>query len=72
MMLCHEEDVTGAHGVSAGKIDKNKLFYLTSRGLDEMEARRLIINANFAQVINNIPDENIREEILEIVEKEVG
>jgi Fe-S cluster assembly scaffold protein SufB len=72
MMLCHEENVSGAHGVSAGKIDKNKLFYLTSRGLDEDEARRLIINANFAQVINNIPDEEIRHEILKVIEKEVG
>ena len=72
MMLCHEEDVAGAHGVSAGKIDKSKLFYLMSRGLDEDEARRLIINANFAQVINNIPDEEIRHEILKEIEKEVG
>ena len=72
MMLCHEEDVAGAHGVSAGKIDKSKLFYLMSRGLDEQEARRLIINANFSQIIKYIPEENIREEVLELIEKEVG
>ncbi len=72
MMLCHEEDVSGAHGVSAGKIDKSKLFYLMSRGLNEEEAKRLIINANFSQVIKYIPEEKIREEILELIEKEVG
>ena len=72
MMLCHEENVSGAHGVSSGKIDKNKLFYLMSRGLSEGEAKRLVINANFAQVLKNINDENIKNEILELIEKEVG
>ena len=71
-MLCHEENVSGAHGVSSGKIDKNKLFYLMSRGLSEGEAKRLVINANFAQVLKNINDENIKTEILELIEKEVG
>ncbi len=72
MMLCHEENVSGAHGVSSGKIDKNKLFYLMSRGLSLSEAKKLVINANFVQVIRNIPDENIRNEILELIDKIVG
>ncbi len=72
MMLCHEENVSGAHGVSSGKIDKNKLFYLMSRGLGEDAARRLIINANFTHIISNIRDESIKEEILNLIEKIVG
>ena len=72
MMLCHEENVSGAHGVSSGKIDKDKMFYLMSRGLSEGDAKRLVINANFAQVINNIKDESIKNEVLELIEKIVG
>lgn len=72
MMLCHEENVSGAHGVSSGKIDKEKMFYLMSRGLGEDAARRLIINANFTHIISNIKDESIKEEILNLIEKIVG
>ena len=63
MLLCHEEDVVGAHGVSTGKINEEKLFYLMSRGIDEKNAKRLIINANYNTVIDKIPDEDIKEMI---------
>lgn len=71
MLLCQEENVEGAHGVSSGKIDKDKLFYLMTRGLSESESKRLIINANFSDIIKNIPDEGIREEIINIVNKKI-
>ena len=64
-LLCHEEDVVGAHGESSGKIAKEKLFYLMSRGLSKKDAEKLIIIANFNNIINNIEDENTKEEILD-------
>ena len=71
MLLCHEEDVEGAHGVSTGKIDEDKLFYLMSRGISEKEAKRLIINANYNLVIDNIPDEEIKSIIKEEINKKL-
>ena len=63
MMLCHEESVDGAHGVSTGKIDEEKLFYLMSRGLSKDESIRLILNANINKIVSNINDENLQEEL---------
>ena len=71
MLLCQEENVEGAHGVSSGKIDKDKLFYLMTRGLSEKESKRLIINANFSNIIKNIPIEEIKEEIINIINKKI-
>ena len=71
MLLCSEEDVEGAHGVSTGKIDKDKQFYLMSRGLSEKEAIKLIVNANFNNIINQINDINIQKEILDIINKKL-
>ena len=68
MLLCHEEDVVGAHGVSTGKIDDEKLFYLMSRGLTENNAKRFIINANYNIVIDKILDEKTKE----LVRKEIN
>ena len=71
MLLCHEEDVMGAHGMSSGKIDSQKLFYLMSKGISEEEAKKLIIKANFKIVLDNILDENIKTEIEEIIDERI-
>lgn len=71
MLLCHEEDVVGAHGVSSGSIEKEKLFYLMSRGLTEKEAKNLIIKSNFNKLIENVPNKNTQEEIIEYIDKKL-
>ena len=68
MLLCHEENVQGAHGVSSGKIDEEKLFYIMSKGISEIDAKKLIVKANFNNVIQNIEDEELQNEIIEIIE----
>jgi Fe-S cluster assembly scaffold protein SufB len=68
MLLCHEEDVVGAHGESTGKINEEKLFYLMSRGLSYEEATKLIVLSNFNSIINEIKDEKTKEEILKRIE----
>lgn len=71
VLLCHEDDVIGAHGESSGKINDDKLFYLMSRGLSYEESTKLIVISNFNSIINEIPEETIREEILNTIEKRV-
>ena len=71
MLLCHEEDVTGSHGVSTGKIDITKLFYLMAKGISEEEAKRLILFANYQQIINNIENKETREKLVEEINKRI-
>lgn len=63
MLLCHEEDVEGEHGVSSGKIDESKLFYIMTRGISKKQAKKLIVKANFSSIISNIKNEEITNEI---------
>lgn len=67
LILCAEEDVEGQHAASAGKIDSNRLFYLMSRGLSELEARKLLIEAQFRPVTDRIPDPALREAVSDYV-----
>ena len=69
MLLCHEEDVEGEHGVSSGKLDESKLFYIMTRGISYEEARRLIIKANFNEIIKNIENEEIKSIIEEQIDQ---
>ena len=71
ILLCHEDDVVGAHGESTGKINEDKLFYLMSRGMSYEESTKLIIISNFNSIINEIEDDYIKEEILNTIEKRV-
>ena len=60
LILCAEEDVEGQHAASTGKIGENTLFYLMSRGLSELEAKKLMIEAQFRPVTDRIPSEALR------------
>ena len=70
-LLCGEENVVGAHGVSSGKVDLEKLFYIMSRGYSRKEAEKLILLANFNSILNSIPDSDVRDSILNIIEKSI-
>ena len=63
LMLSNEDDVDGHHAVSVGRLDDDKIFYLMSRGLDKVEAEKLIVEAAFNPVIEKISDETLRVKI---------
>lgn len=62
-IFCDEDDVIGEHAASFAAIDKEKLYYLMSRGFDELSAKKLIIDAAFRPVFNTIPDAVLRNKI---------
>lgn len=68
MLLCHEEEVEGEHGVSSGKIDEEKLFYLMSKGISNEDARKLIVKANFNEILKSVFDENLQNEINRMID----
>ncbi|MDY0288135.1 MAG: SufD family Fe-S cluster assembly protein [Sphaerochaeta sp.] len=63
LILCAEEDVEGSHAVSSGRLDHNALFYLTSRGIDEKNAKRLLVEAQLYPILAMVSDEQILSEI---------
>ena len=69
MLLCHEEEVEGEHGVASGRIDENKLFYIMTKGISYEDARKLIIKANFNDIIRKINDESLEKLIDEEINK---
>ena len=72
LMLSGEDEVTGRHAVSAGRMNREKLFYLMSRGLDEKEARKLLVQAMLAPVLERIPDIALQEEITDNIEERIS
>ena len=69
MLLCSEEEVEGNHSSSAGKIGEKELFYIMSRGFEVKEAMKLMVRARFNQILEKIENEELREEILQEIDK---
>ena len=67
LLLCKEDDVVGNHASSAGQIDKDKLFYLMSRGFSEVGAQLLIVESNIRPVIDMLDDEAMENKVLQAV-----
>ncbi|MDN5928074.1 MAG: Fe-S cluster assembly protein SufD [Hyphomicrobiales bacterium] len=55
------DDVVCGHGATVAEIDRNSLFYLMARGIEEKTARGLLVKAFLAEVIEGLEDEPIVE-----------
>ncbi|MEV0429104.1 Fe-S cluster assembly protein SufD [Micromonospora sp. NPDC050495] len=62
-------EIAGAgHASATGRFDDEQLFYLMARGIPESEARRLVVRGFFAELINKIPVEELRERLGDAIE----
>ena len=72
VILCAEEDVDGRHGATIGQLSEEMLFYMSSRGIAEEEARRMIVQARLKSIAREIPESRLRWEIEQWIEKEIA
>ncbi len=65
-------EILGAgHSSTTGRFDDEQLFYLTSRGITDAEARRLVVRGFFADIVRRIGVPAIEERLMETVEVEL-
>ena len=62
-LIIHADDVKCGHGATVGDLDNNVLFYMRSRGISEIEARRLLIEAFAKEAFEEIADQGILNQI---------
>lgn len=65
-------DVRCTHGSTAGQIDPTILFYLMSRGLTEFEAKKMIMDGFFEEVILHFGLENVIEPLRKEIDGKIG
>ncbi len=54
-------DVRCTHGATLGRVDREQLFYLMTRGLTRGEAERLIVRGFFQDILDRIDLEPVRD-----------
>ncbi len=68
----YADDVVCAHGSAIGELDRDALFFLRSRGLDEATARHLLVAAFLEQVTTHIDDEGLSEIMRGLVDAKIN
>jgi Fe-S cluster assembly protein SufD len=65
-------EIAGAgHASATGRFDDNQLFYLRSRGIEEAEARRLVVHGFFNDLIRKIGVPDLEAQLVLAVEAEL-
>lgn len=65
-------EIAGAgHASATGRFDEEQLFYLRSRGINEVDARRLVVYGFFAELIGQIGVESVSQRLMDAIEAEL-
>jgi len=65
-------DIAGAgHASATGRFDDEQLFYLRSRGIDEQEARRLVVLGFLIDVVQKIGAPELEQRLIAAIEAEL-
>jgi Fe-S cluster assembly protein SufD len=66
-------EIEGAgHASATGRFDDNQLFYLRSRGIEEHEARRLVVHGFFNDLIRKVGVPAVEDRLVATVEAELA
>lgn len=68
----YADDVKCAHGSAIGTLNQQQLFYLKTRGIDEVDAKELLTAAFLFEVLDKIELEEVREEFRKLIIKRMG
>lgn len=68
-LVIDNDDVKCSHGATVGRINEEALFYLQSRGINEKEARLMLMFAFAHEVLAEVKVDQLREMIDKLVNK---
>jgi len=59
------------HASASGRFDDEQLFYLQARGIDELEARRLVVRGFLMEIVQQIGIAELEERLAQAIEDEL-
>ena len=66
------DDVKCSHGATVGELDAEAKFYLMSRGLDRLQAERLVVLGFLGEVLSRLPLGGVVEKVTRVIEEKLG
>ena len=72
ILLIDEDDVEAGHAASVGRVDPEQLYYLMSRGISQKEAERLVIHGFLDPVVRELPIDDVKRQLREVIGRKVS
>jgi Fe-S cluster assembly protein SufD len=66
------DDVKCSHGATVGELDAEAKFYLMSRGLDRVQAERLVVMGFLGEVLSKLPLGGVVEKVIGVIEEKLA
>jgi Fe-S cluster assembly protein SufD len=66
------DDVACTHAAAIAQVDPDQLFYLTSRGLPQDLASRLIVEGFLAELVERVPEGAMADALADALERRLG
>jgi len=66
------DDVKCSHGATVGDLDPEAKFYLMSRGLDRVQAERLVVLGFLGEVLAKLPLGGVVEKVTRVIEEKLA
>lgn len=63
VLKIYENDVKASHGAALGSVDTKMIYYLTSRGISEENAKKLLTYGYFTKIINLLDDTDAKNRL---------
>jgi Fe-S cluster assembly protein SufD len=67
----YADDVVAAHGATAGHVDRDTLFYLQSRGVDEEAAKAILIRGFAEEMLNEFEPQALNDFVERITDERI-
>ncbi len=65
----YNDEVKCSHGATTGQLDAKALFYMRTRGIPEIQARTMLMQAFMADVIDTVKMDGLHDRLRHLVEK---
>jgi Fe-S cluster assembly protein SufD len=66
-LIIHNHDTEASHSATVGQVDKEDLFYMTSRGIPPRRARNMLVEGFFVPVLEEVEVDELREDLRDAI-----
>lgn len=60
-LMIYADDVKATHGSTVGRLDEDEIFYLQSRAISKVEARRMLALGFVTELLESVSNDHLRE-----------
>ncbi|MFB6073497.1 MAG: Fe-S cluster assembly protein SufD [Haloarculaceae archaeon] len=66
-LIINNHDTEASHSATVGQVDRQDLFYMTSRGVDERRAKNMLVEGFFVPVLEEVEVDELRDDLAEMI-----